>query len=130
MKSKLLFFFFSFCHLCFLSNVFGQTNYPGNAKSGFGGPIGTGSLDISSAGGNITFTLNKASASAFNDVLVVYLDTKSGGFITTDNFVDGSSPLMIAISGFDGATNRATFNFSGAFTPDYALALTPNSGTG
>lgn len=104
-------------------------NYPGNGKTGFGGPVGTGSLDITADNNAITFKLNRG-AGDMNDVLVIYIDVDvaSGGFSTTANFTDNSSGLTKAISGFNSGTQRATYNFSSGFTPQYALAFQPGKG--
>jgi hypothetical protein len=112
------------------------TNYPGNGKSGFGGPVGTGSLDVNDDGTNIQFKLNKGSG-GLNDVLVVYIDVDDivSGFGTTAVFTDESSGFNKAISGFTSTDNgggpgRATFIFNGDFFPEYALAFGAGSNNG
>ena len=99
------------------------TNYPGNGKTGFGGPVGPGSLDVTNVGNTITFTLNRGTGN-MNDALVIYLDAVTGGFSSTANFIDATDGLSKAIAGVDG-TNRAIFNFNAAFRPEYALAFKP-----
>ena len=104
------------------------TNYPGNGKTGFGGTVGNGSLDVSSTVATFTFKLNRGTAD-MNDVLVIYLDTKGGGITSTSVLTDGTGELQRAISGFDGGTNRSVFNFnSPSFQPDFALAFKPTVG--
>ena len=106
----------------FLANFcFAQTNFPGNGKTGFGGPVGTGSLTVSDNGTVITFVLNKGTNN-FNDALVLYIDSKEGGFTTTSGFLDAKDGLRRAISGYDG-TNRSTLTFPVGFTPDFAVAF-------
>lgn len=107
------------------------TNYPGNGKAGFGGPVGTGSLDVTSTVATYTFKLNKGT-NDMNDALVIYIDSKGSGLSTTANFIDSRNELTKAVSGWDGATNRATFNFSATFRPDFALCFQPgvNGGKG
>lgn len=100
---------------------FSQSNYAGNGKSGFGGPIGTGSLDVSDNGSAITFVLHKGT-NDLNDALVIYIDSKSGGFTSTSGFLDHADGLRTAISGYNG-TERSTLNFPASFTPDYVVAL-------
>lgn len=125
---KLSTLFFSLLLSC---SLFAQTsNTTGNGKTGFGGPVGNGSLDITTAGDNITFTFNRGASGGFNDALVIYIDAAAGGYTSTASFMDASSDLMKAISGYDGATNRATFNFSSTFTPEKALALFANGSKG
>jgi hypothetical protein len=99
--------------------------YSGNGSSGFGGPIGLGSLTLSDDGTTISGTINKG-PNGFNDVLVIYIDSVAGGFADTSGFGDANDGLRKAISGFDGGTNRSVLTFNGML-PDYALALGPSS---
>src|SRR6185295_19439292 len=99
--------------------------YSGNGNSGFGGPIGLGSLTLTDDGTTISGTVNKG-PNGFNDVLVLYIDSGAGGFADTSGFADGFDGLRKAISGFDGGANRSLLTFSGML-PDYALALGPSS---
>ena len=115
---KKIYFLFTF----FISTLaIAQTNYPGNAKTGFGGPVGNGTLAVSDNGELITFKLTKG-AGNFNDVLVLYIDSKSGGFSTTSGFLDIADGSRKAISGFNGGTERSTLTFPAAFVPDFAIA--------
>ena len=113
--------------LTFCAGAF-AINYPGNGKTSFGGPVGTGSLDVTSDGINITFKFNRGT-NDLNDVLVIYLDSKLGGFPNTKRFTDVSGELQMAISGHrDNGLDSAVFNFSADFRPDYALAFQPKNG--
>src|SRR6058998_3037321 len=85
--------------------------YSGNGNSGFGGPIGLGSLTLTDDGTTISGTVNKG-PNGFNDVLVIYIDSLGGGFGDTSGFSDGQDGLRKAISGFDGGANRSTLTFS------------------
>ncbi len=106
-----------------------QQTYMGNGKAGFGGPVGLGSLDIAADSMNtLTFTLHKGSGD-MNDALVIYLDNGTDGFTTTANFTDTTDGLRRAISGYNGGTQRAVFNFDSSFTPEYAVAFQPGKGT-
>ncbi len=97
--------------------------YPGNGNTGFGGAVGTGSLEVTTDLTNITFKFNRGSGD-FNDILVIYLDARpTGGFPSTKSLSDGQYELQRAISGFDGGTNRSVFNFNADFKPEYALAF-------
>lgn len=99
--------------------------YPGNGNTGFGGAVGTGSLEVTTDLNNITFKFNRG-AGDFNDILVIYIDARpTGGFPSTKNFTDAQYELQKAISGFDGGINRSVFNFDAVsnFKPEYALAF-------
>lgn len=100
--------------------------YSGNGNSGFGGPIGLGSLTLTDDGTTLSGTINKG-PNGFNDVLVLYIDSVAGGFADTSGFADGNDGLRKAISGFDGGANRSTLTFASGFSPDYAIALGPSS---
>lgn len=99
--------------------------YSGNGNSGFGGPIGLGSLTLTDDGTTVFGTVNKG-PNGMNDVLVLYLDSTLGGFSDTSGFGDAADGLRKAISGFDGS-NRSLLTFASGFSPDYAIALGPSS---
>jgi hypothetical protein len=103
-----------------------SATYPGNGATGFGGPIGLGSLTLTDDGTTISGTVNKG-VNGFNDVLVLYIDSTAGGFGDTSGFGDGADGLRKAMSGFDGAANRSVMTFASGFSPDYAIALGPSS---
>jgi hypothetical protein len=103
--------------------------FSGNGNSGFGGVIGTGSLNVSNnAAGNLAFTLTKG-AGNFNDVIVLYIDSITGGFTNTLSFNDQADTLRQAISGASGGTTgidantRSIVTFNSGFTANYAIAL-------
>jgi hypothetical protein len=100
--------------------------YSGNGNTGFGGPIGQGSLTLTDNGTTVSGTLTKG-PNGFNDVLVIYVNSVAGGFSDTAGFADGNDGLRKAISGFDGGANRSLMTFASGFLPDYALALGPAS---
>jgi hypothetical protein len=95
-------------------------NYPGNLDTGFGGAVGNGSLDITQAGSNLTFTFNRGTSGNFNDALVIYIDHTAGGFTDTSTLADNADGGRSAISGFDG-TNRSLMTFANGFTPEEAV---------
>src|SRR3989441_6739390 len=107
---------------CFSTSA---ATYSGNGNSGFGGPIGLGSLTLTDDGTTVSGTVNRGPGN-FNDVLVLYVDSVAGGFSDTSGFGDGADGLRRAISGFDGGGNRSLMTFSGML-PDYAIALGPSS---
>src|SRR3954447_12198540 len=82
----------------------------GNGNSGFGGPIGLGSLTLTDDGTTVSGTVNKG-PNGFNDVLVLYIDSVAGGFSDPSGFADGADGLRKAISGFDGGGNRSVLTF-------------------
>ena len=102
--------------------------YNGNGNTSSGGAIGNGSLSLTANSSTVSLTFTKGSGS-FNDVLVLFIDSPSGGFTTTTLFSDNSSALPIAISGLNSAgDHRSTANFSDGFTADYAVAIGVNQG--
>jgi hypothetical protein len=103
-----------------------QSIFSGNGNSGFGGPIGGGSLSLADNGTVLSGTFTKG-PNGFNDVLVIYIDSVTGGFANTSSFGDGADGLRKSISGFDGGANRSTLTFASGFLPDFALALGPSS---
>src|SRR6266403_4841921 len=104
---------------CFSTSA---ATYSGNGNSGFGGPIGLGSLTLTDNGTTISGTVNKG-PNGYNDVLVLYIDSVSGGFSDTSGFADGNDGLRKSISGFDGGGNRSLLTFVFGFTQNYAIAL-------
>ncbi len=112
----------------FVSAAAVATVYPGNGKTGFGGPIGLGTLEITNSADSIIFKLVRGTGSV-NDALVIYFDSKAGGFSTTALFDDQTDFLTKAIGGYDNTigpgTGRSVFNFSSTFKPDFALAFRP-----
>jgi hypothetical protein len=57
--------------------------------------------------------------------MVIYIDSKPGGFSGTGLFSDTTDTLTQCISGYNGSL-RALANFASGFTADYAIALTVN----
>jgi hypothetical protein len=108
-----------------LAMTVSAATYSGNGNSGFGGPIGLGSLTLTDNGTTVSGTVNKG-PNGLNDVLVIYIDSLGGGFADTSGFADGADGLRKAISGFDGGANRSLLTFNG-MAPDYAIALGPSS---
>ncbi|BAO56007.1 T9SS type A sorting domain-containing protein [Nonlabens marinus] len=109
-----------------------QVNYSGNGNTGFGGPVGPSSLQFSDNGTTVTGTFTKGTSDNFNNEMVIYIDSKSGGFSSTVNFNDPNSGDKLRRSiagygGFDGAS-RSVVNFPSGFEADYAIAI--NTGFG
>ncbi len=111
----------------FASDRVGAAVFPGNNATGFGGPVGQGSLTLSDDGTTLTGTFTKGAA-ALNDNLVFYIDSQSGGFASTSGFADDADVLRRAISGIDvAAANRSALTFPAGFTADYAIAIGPST---
>ena len=122
--------------IALISGAFAQvTNtFSGNGNTGFGGVVGNSSLQIVSlADGTLNFTWTRGS-SDFNDALVLYIDSTSGGFADTLSFNDQGDALRSAISGASGgstgidANSRSIVTFNTGFTANYAFAA--NTGFG
>jgi hypothetical protein len=100
-----------------------SNTYPGNGASGFGGTVGTGSVAISDTASSLTITLNRG-AGAFNDDLVLYLDTQPGGYNDTSTFTDNGDGGRTAISGANnGNPSRTIATFAPGFGADYAVSM-------
>ena len=101
-------------------------NYAGNQNTSFGGAVGNGSLQVvNDSLGAINFTYTRGSSN-FDNPIVIYIDSQSGGATSTSGFTDTADGLRRAISGagFDNSTPvRSTLNFAAGFGADYALAL-------
>jgi hypothetical protein len=96
--------------------------YSGNGDTSFGGAVGNGSLSVTDNGSVLNFQFNRGTSGNFNDALVIFIDSKSGGFSTTANFNDRGDGLRRAISGVSDS-GRSTATFASGFTADYAIAL-------
>ncbi len=101
----------------------GQSTYLGNGASGFGSPVGSGNLMVSDTSSSLTLTFNRGTG-AFNDDLVLYLDTQSGGFADTSAFGDNGDGGRTAISGANnGNPSRSLETFAPGFGADYAISI-------
>lgn len=98
--------------------------YNGNAATGFGGPIGNGSLNITDDGTNLTFTFNRGTSGNFNDFLVIYFDSQAGGAASLPTSGEIGSPFV----GRRAIVNEfgSGLTFPTAFTSDYGFALKSN----
>lgn len=108
------------------------TAYSGDGKSDFDGAVGNGVLTLTSNGTTLNGTItNGSTTSGFNDTLVIYIDSITGGFTSTATLTDSGTPaasdnLRASISGYNGTT-RAPLNFATGFGADYAIAVGPAS---
>jgi hypothetical protein len=96
------------------------TTYVGNGNTSFGGGVGNGNIIIDDTiSGTLTITTN---VTVGNNALVIYFDSKGGGFNTTAGFADAGDDLRKAISGFGGgATERSTTLLP--FAADFAIGV-------
>jgi hypothetical protein len=111
-----------------LSASTGVAAYYGNGQtSGSAGNsvVGTARLDLTDNGTTVFGTFTKGKGD-FADVLVIFIDSRAGGFSSTAGFTDRADPLRIAATGFNGS-DRATATFASGFTADYAIALRPRT---
>lgn len=100
-----------------------QITYNGNTNTGFGGPVGLGSLTVADNVDSVGMVLQKGT-NDLNDIIVIYIDSKSGGFTNTQNFFDTNDDLRKAISGKDGVSGHVSdITFNAGFEPDYAIGL-------
>jgi len=103
-----------------------DTVYSGNGNTGFGDVVGNSGLTFDDDGTTITGTFTKGSGD-FNNDMVIYIDSKPGGFSSTANFEDSNDAdaLRRAIAGYGNfsGSNRSVVNFPTGFEADYALAF-------
>lgn len=106
--------------------------YYGNGKTDAGGAVGQGSLSFTDNGSVVhgTFNLGGASPTYFNNYLVLYFDSRSGGFSDTSRFIDNSTVGTRTASGYNTSGARATAIFAPNFSADYALVLSRNLSKG
>lgn len=100
--------------------------YSGNGDTSFNGAVGNGSLALNDDGTTVSGTFSRGTSGNFNDSLVIYIDSVSGGFTSTSGFTDTADALRRSISGYNGGTDRSTANFVSGFTANYAIALGVN----
>ncbi len=100
--------------------------FPGNGATGFGGPVGNGSLSVFDDGlGTFNFSFT-AGVPFSGNALVLYVDSKSGGVNDTSTLTDTADGGRTAISGFNsGNPSRTTATFVPGFNADYAITLEP-----
>ena len=96
------------------------TTYVGNGNTSFGGGVGNGNIIIDDTiSGTLTITTN---VTVENNALVIYFDSKGGGFNTTAGFADADDPLRRAISGFEGGTGGRSTTLL-PFAADFAIGV-------
>ncbi|MDB5325038.1 MAG: hypothetical protein JWM57_607 [Phycisphaerales bacterium] len=102
--------------------------YAGNGATGFGGPVGQGSLAVTDNGaGNVTFAFTPSAghpSGLDGNNLVIYLSTGAAGLTDTQSLTDtgtphGSDNGHTAISGYNN------FNNGGDVTPSRTVIAFP-----
>lgn len=91
--------------------------YANGGGTGFGGPLGGGSVSFDAAGGNLNIGVSASNATLGNNLIVVQLDTKSGGVL--DNAMNDTADGGRRASSSPALNGDVTF----PVTPDYALAI-------
>jgi hypothetical protein len=84
---------------------------------GFGGTLGNGSLSMDVVGANLNIAFNPGNA--LNDIVAIFLDTKSGGFVDADmrDHADGGRTALSELT----LTQNDTFPLH--ILPDFGLAI-------
>lgn len=103
-----------------------QITINGNGNSGFGGPVGNGSLEISVNDSIITFKVIRGNPGDFNDFLVIYISNGSTGRRAIDDQLSDNNDAhrrAISLRGGAGVT------FSGGFMATHAIALNAGGGS-
>lgn len=102
--------------------------YPGNGGSGFGGPVGNGTLTVTDTGsGVIDFSLSPGVSFSGND-LVLYVDSTPGGASDNSTFTDNGDGGRTAISGYNGSNtpaSRSLVVFPVGFGADFGISVEP-----
>jgi hypothetical protein len=102
----------------------GATTYVGNGNTSFGGGVGNGNIIIDDTiSGTLTITTN---VTVGDNALVIYFDSKGGGFNSTSGFQDGADALRRAISGYDSSANAGGVGKSTTLMPfsaDFAIGV-------
>lgn len=100
------------------------TTFFGNGSTAWGGTVGNGNIVVNDdASGQLTFQIN---ASVGSNALVIYIDSKTGGFSSTSGFQDGADALRRAISGYDSTANAGGVGKSTTLMPfsaDFAIGI-------
>ena len=112
-----------FVSLGLMAAVAQATSYSGNGATGFGGTLGNGTLTFTQSGSTINGTF--AAGAAFNDGLVIYIDSAAGGASVISSgagFTDSADANRGAI------TNRGLNTLNLPIAADFAISLLPVQG--
>jgi len=106
-----------------------SSTFNGNGATGFGGPIGNGSLTITDDGaGNLQFDLNPQGGNLGGNAAVMYIDSKPGGVTDTSTLNDSGDNGRKIVSGINtGNPSRTIVSFSPGFLADYGISVEPSN---
>lgn len=107
------------------SPVSNAATYSGNGNTGFGGAIGTSSLEITDDGTSLFFGLTRGSGE-LNDSFVLYIDSTTGGLSSNTTITDNLDSVRQAISGCSSTSSCVDIIFG--IDADYAVAFDAFSG--
>lgn len=94
--------------------------YPSNGGTGFGGPLGAGSIEVSDTATSLTLKVNRGTGN-LNDHVAIYFDTKAGGLSDTSSLTDVGDGGRSSLSG--AKNGRALVNFPSGFGADYGSSV-------
>lgn len=108
--------------------------YNGNGAQDGAGGVGLGSLSLYDSSSVVHGTFNVGGGDAaryWNNYLVLYFDTRSGGFTDTSGLTDNSTAATRSVSGYNIVPpgGRATAIFAPNFCAEYALVLSRSLNT-
>jgi hypothetical protein len=91
--------------------------YANGSGTGFGGTLGNGAISMDAVGSDLVISF--APGNALNDIVGLYLDTKTGGFLDADmrDHADGGRTVLSEL------TLTQNDVFPAGITPDYGLAI-------
>lgn len=105
-----------------------QVSYTGNGNSNFGGTVGGSSLNLSDDGTTLTFAFTRG-GSTLDNIVVIYIDSKTGGFSDTSTLQDAQDGGRRATSSYTG-TQGTLVTFPSGFEADYAVTFANNFAVG
>lgn len=115
-------YFLTIFSLLFCFAIQAQVSYSGNGNSGFGGTVGGSTLDVSDDGTAISFAFARG-ASALDNNVVIYIDSKAGGFSDTSTLTDTADGGRRGASSQTTGANSPLVTFPTGFTADYAVVF-------
>lgn len=102
-----------------VATVNGTGTVNGNGNTGFGGVIGTGSLQIETLGdGTVNMTLNHGS---HFDFTAMYIDSVAGGISNTSALSDTGDGGRAGLSGTGFGGEMSDLGFGAGFEADYGI---------
>ena len=102
------------------ATVASAQTYQGNGNSGFGGPLGNGTLTVTddATAGTVTFSLATGTGGGFNDIGFFFA---TGHANLTGDATDGGNRVVTGYNGIAG--DKATVNFAAGFQANFGLDL-------